>query len=119
MATLDSAQLNQERATRVLDSFTQFDTVVNANEFDIVSAFFADLCDNEISAKNFTTFLFRISNTTQIPVLELLDQLRGTSKIQVNATLAYYLNSMKSKTTLYGVSNLPKPNQTVQRNIIL
>ena len=38
--------------------------------------------------------------------------------VQVNAEMAFYLNLLKSKTALYGVSNVPTPNQSVQRNII-
>ena len=40
------------------------------------------------------------------------------TKVQVNSEMAYYLNLLKSKTALYGVSTVPTPNQAVQRNII-
>ena len=38
--------------------------------------------------------------------------------LQVNTEMAFYLNLLKSKTALYGVSNVPTPNQAVQRNVI-
>ena len=38
--------------------------------------------------------------------------------LKVNTEMAFYLNLLKSKTALYGVSNVPSPNQAVQRNII-
>jgi hypothetical protein len=33
--------------------------------------------------------------------------------------MIYYLNNIKSKTALYGISVIPQPNENVQRNIIL
>ena len=40
------------------------------------------------------------------------------TSVQVNTEMAFYLNLLKSKTALYGVSNIPIPNQAVQRNVI-
>ena len=69
-------------------------------------------------ADNFTVVLFRISQETEIPVLDLLNQIKGTNKMEMNQTIAYYLNSFKSKTSLYGIAIVPKSNQPVSRNIV-
>jgi hypothetical protein len=37
----------------------------------------------------------------------------------MNKVICYYLNSFKSKTALYGISSVPRPNESVQRNIVL
>ena len=51
-------------------------------------------------------------------ILELLDQIKGKKKMEMNQILAYYLNSFKSKTSLYGIAIIPKSNQPVARNIV-
>jgi hypothetical protein len=38
--------------------------------------------------------------------------------MEMNQTIAYYLNSFKSKTSLYGIAVVPKSNQPVSRNIV-
>ena len=47
-----------------------------------------------------------------------MDQIKGTKKMEMNQILAYYLNSFKSKTTLYGIGIQPRSNQPVSRNIV-
>jgi hypothetical protein len=76
------------------------------------------VCESKNVANNFTAVLFRISQETQISVLDLLDQIKGTNKMEMNQTIAYYLNSFKSKTSLYGIAVIPKSNQPVSRNIV-
>ena len=64
--------------------------------------------------------LFRIANLLNEEVLTLLEYVQGNSdKIKVSALMAYYLNSLKSKTTLYGVNAYPIPNESIQRNIVI
>lgn len=110
---------NSSISTRLIDQFFQFDVVVNASEFDLIFSYFKSVSSNIQTAKSFTVFLFRISNLTNIPVLQLLDEIKGKTKLEMNVFIAYYLNSFKSKTTLYGLSLQPKPNQTVQRNVVI
>jgi hypothetical protein len=38
--------------------------------------------------------------------------------MEMDQTLAYYLNSFKSKTSLYGIAQLPRPNLPVARNVV-
>jgi hypothetical protein len=52
-------------------------------------------------------------------VLELLDNFKGKPTFEVTGEMAYYLNTMKSNATLYGITQLPTPNQPVQRNIVV
>ena len=110
---------NLDQTVRIFDSFYAFNTVVNAVEYDIVYSYFVSVCATKNIAANFTAVLFRIAQETQIPVLQLLDQIKGKKKIEMNQILAYYLNSFKSKTSLYGVSIIPQPNIPVARNVVL
>lgn len=115
---IDAPRSQLDNTVRVFDSFYKFDMVVDGNQYDIVQAYFTEVCKSSDVAKNFTTTLFRIASITGENIPTLLEYLQGTSKTETTALMAYYLNSIKSKTTLYGVSNTPLPNQTVQRNII-
>lgn len=120
MATvIDNRKSNsKDKTIRIFDSFYSFNLIVNPNEYDVVHSYFASICESVDIADNFTAILFRIAQQTQVPVLDLLNQLKGKQKMEINQILAYYLNSFKNKTTLYGTSVLPRPNQPVARNIV-
>jgi len=107
-----------DRTVRIFDSFYSIDLGVNAVEYDIVHGYFTSICTTINIANNFTAMLFRIANETGISVLELLDQVKGKKKLEMNQIFAYFLNSFKSRTSLYGISILPKSNFTVARNIV-
>jgi hypothetical protein len=107
-----------DRTVRLFDSFYAIELGVNAVEYDIVHGYFTSICATKNIANNFTTMLFRISNETGISVLELLDQVKGKKKLEMNQIFAYFLNSFKSRTSLYGISILPKSNFIVARNIV-
>jgi hypothetical protein len=107
-----------DQTVRIFDSFYAFDLRVNAPDFDIVFGYFASVCATKNIAGNFTAVFFRIAQETGIPVLELLNAVKGTNNLQMNSVISYYLNSFKSKTSLYGVAITPPPNQFVARNII-
>ena len=118
MSQIIDNRTNLDQTVRIFDSFYAFNLVVNAVEYDIVYSYFVSVCASKNIAANFTAVLFRIAQETQISVLQLIDQLKGTKKMEMNQILAYYLNSFKSKTSLYGIGIIPKPNLPVARNII-
>lgn len=107
-----------DRTIRIFDSFYSIDLVIGASEYDIVNAYFVSVCATKNIANNFTVMLFRVAQETGVNVLDLLQSIQGKSKLDMNQTISYYLNSLKSKTSLYGVSLVPKPNQPVARNIV-
>ena len=108
-----------EQTVRIFDSFYAADMIVGASQFDIVHGYFTNVCKTKDIANNFTTVLFRIATETGIDVLELLTEIKGSAnKLQMNKKICYYLNGMKSKTSLYGISVLPNPAIPVARNII-
>jgi hypothetical protein len=117
--TVDAPQSQLDQSVRVFEQAYETQIVINAPEYDIVRSYFKDISNSDNIANNFATMLFRISNITGVHVLSLLDDIRGKSKLEVNATMAYYLNTIKSKVTLYGVGVLPTPNMSVQRNIVI
>lgn len=107
-----------DRTVRIFDSFYAIDLVIGAAEYDIVHGYFMSVCATTNIADNFTVVLFRIAKETGVDVLELLQTIQGKTKLQMNQTISYYLNSFKSKTSMYGVSLVPRPNQPVARNIV-
>jgi hypothetical protein len=115
---IDTPRSHLDDTVRVFDQFYNFDLQVNADQYEIVYSYFYDLNKSKDIARNFTTILFRIASITGEDVLKLLEYLTGSTNIEVNGILIYYLNSLKSKTTLYGINVEPVPNQSVQRNII-
>jgi protein involved in ribonucleotide reduction len=110
-----------DKTIRIFDSFYSFNANVNPDEYDIVHGYFMSVCANKNIANNFTATIFRISQTTGVPALTLLEYIRGENNsdtAHMDKTICYFLNTMKSKTAMYGVSQLPKPNQPVSRNIL-
>ncbi len=116
---VDAPRSHLDKTVRIFDQFYNFDLVVQSSEYDIVYSYFYEVSNSKSIARNFTSMLFRIANITQENVLVLLESIQGTTKLQTTALIAYYLNNIKSKTTMYGISSEPSPNQPIQRNIVL
>ena len=109
--------MSLDYTVRIFDQFYNLDLVVNASEYEIVNSYFKNYSSEEQVSKSFTDTLFRISNLTQIPVLELLQTFQSGDNPSISRTMAYYLNSVSNKNVLYGVSNVITPNQAVLRNV--
>jgi hypothetical protein len=62
--------------------------------------------------------LFRVAQNTGIPALTLLDEFKGQNGINLSASLAYYLNSIRSRATLLGVGAAVTPNFYQARNVL-
>ena len=116
---IDAPRNNLDKTVRVFDQFYNFDLVVNAAQYEIIYSYFYSVNNNKTIATNFTALLFRIAAVTGEDPMTLLNDITGKEKLKANATLTYYLNSIKSKTTLYGLSSVPQPNQSVQRNVVV
>jgi hypothetical protein len=115
---IDNSRNQLDQTIRIFDSFYEFDLVVNTNEYDIIRGYFISVCSTRDIAENFTAFLFYIAQQTQLSALSLLDSIKGKSKLEMNRTMAYYMNGFKSKTSLYGISTIPQANLPVARNIV-
>lgn len=115
---IDAPRSNLDGTVRIFDQFYNFDVVVPADQYDIIFSYFLEVTKNRNIAKNFSTIIFRIAGLIQENPLKLLDYVTGTTTLETTALMIYYLNSVKSKTTLYGISVQPQPNQIIQRNIV-
>ena len=103
---------------RVFDEFYEFAVDVSAAEYDVVNSFFLSVFKSASAADSFTSVLFRISDETEIPVLTLVEEMQDQNQIQITNTLAYYLNGLRSPTTLLGVNNPVQPNVWAARNVL-
>lgn len=105
---------------RIFDNFYSNALRVNATDWDVVYSFFLGNSKNKQEANNFASLLFFIAQEGQFNVLDLLATIKGkNTKLQMNQVICYYLNTFRPKTTLYGVGIIPKPNEAVQRNVVL
>lgn len=116
---IDDRSTSLDRTVQIFDAFYQTNLKVGASQYDIVHGYFTNVCRTRNIADNFTTVLFRISTQTGVDVLVLLDEIKGkTNKLQMNQQICYWLNSLKSKTSLYGISVIPQPVIPVARNVV-
>ena len=116
-----------ENTLEIFDSFYAEPLSVPVNEWDVVNSYFVGVLKGDPNsestkdtAKKFSSVLFKIAQQTGTDVMVFMDYFRTNveTSVQVNTEMAYYLNLLKSKTALYGISTVVSPNQAVQRNII-
>jgi hypothetical protein len=119
MNTVDAPSSTLDTSVKLFDSFYRYDMTVDATQYEIVRSYFKSVSNSDTIAKNFATMIFRIAGITGENALTLLSFIQGKSKVEANAIMIYYLNNIKSKTAMYGISVIPQPNENVQRNIIL
>lgn len=109
-----------DNTVKIFDNFYNITINIPLDEYNFVLAYFKEVCATEEIANNFTAFLFRIAQESGINALTILDTIQtGNDKIKLNQTMAYYINSFKSKHSLYGVAVVPVPVQPVARNVVI
>jgi hypothetical protein len=118
MSSVNTLNPNVDLTVRVFDTFYEFDITVPADEYDAVNSYFQSVFKDNQIAQNFTTTLFRVADETRTSVLTLLANIQGQDSIQLTATLAYYLNGLRSPATLLGVNATVTPNYYTARNIL-
>lgn len=117
MSTVNYANPQTDQTVRIFDTFYAYDVAVPQLEYDAVLSYFLSMFDTREAAGNFTVSLFRISDITGQPVMNLLQDLQGLGTMELTLTLSYYLNSQRSTSTLLGVNATVTPNFYVARNI--
>jgi len=117
MGTVNAINPSIDRTVQIFDRFYNYRQSVNAIEYDVVYSYFQSVFDTKAQAGNFTVTLFRISNLSNIPVMTLLQSMKGLSKPQITLNFAYYLNTIQSPSTMMGVQVPITPNYYVARNV--
>ena len=117
MATVNYSNPRTDQTVKIFDQFYAYETVVPADEYDTVNSYFKSVFKTTEAAGNFTITLFRMAQQSDIPVMNLLQQIQGQTLPELTLTLAYYLNGLRSKATLLGVNASVTPNYYVARNV--
>lgn len=119
MARIIDESTQVDQTIRIFDNFYKVKLNVPTNEYDIVRGYFLSVNKSARIANNFTAFFFRICQETNIEPQLLLKELKGIDNtLKVNQVMAYYINSLKSPYSLYGVNKVLRPNLPIARNIV-
>lgn len=116
--TVNYSNNNIDLTVRVFDTFYGYDVNVPANEYDLVNSFFLSVMDDARTAGNMTVSLFQVADQTKVPVLTLLDTMKGRNQIDISLNMAYFLNNIRSRTTLLGVNAASTPNYYAARLVM-
>ena len=117
MASVNAVNNKTDLTVQIFDRFYGYQQQVPVDAYDAVLSYFKSVFSSLEAAGNFTVSLFRISQVSGIPVMNLLQQFQGLSAPEINLTMAYYLNGIRSSSTLLGVNVPTQPNYYVSRNI--
>jgi hypothetical protein len=117
MSTVNYSNPKIDQTVKIFDRFYSYEVDVPSLEYDAVYSFFRSIYGTNESAGNFTVSLFRVSQSSDIPVMDLLQQMQGLNQADLNLTLAYYLNNIRSPSTLLGINATTTPNYYVARNV--
>lgn len=118
MGSVNTVNTNIDPSARVFNNFNKVTVAISDEAYSIVNSFFKSVSTNDEAANNLTSTLFYISQSTGIPALDLLNQLKGQKDIGINATMAFYLNGLRSPATLLGVNSAVTPNYYTARNVL-
>ena len=117
MASVNAINTKTDLTVQIFDRFYGYQQQVPVDAYDAVLSYFKSVFESAEAAGNFTVSLFRISQQSGIPVMTLLQQFQGQTAPQITLTLAYYLNGIRSSSTLLGVNVPTQPNYYVARNV--
>jgi len=115
--TVNYTNPKTDQTVRIFDNFYNYEVTVPQLEYDAVFSFLRSTFGSAEAAANFTISVFRISQESDIPVMDLLQDFQGQTAIQLTVTLCYYLNNLRSPSTLLGVNVTTVQNFYVARNV--
>lgn len=117
MGSVNNYNPKIDQSVQIFDRFYEYEATVGAQEYDAVYSYFRSVFDTADAAGNFTVTLFRIAEQSEIPVMTLLQQVEGLGAPELTLTLAYYLNGLRSTSTMLGLNAPVTPNYYVSRNV--
>lgn len=118
MSTIRYPNANADTTVKIFDNFYNYEQQVPTEQYDTIFGYFKSLTSDTPTAAAFTSSLFQVAENSQTDVMVLFKQIQGQDALQVNITLAYYLNGIRSKSALLGVSTPTKPNFYAARNVL-
>jgi len=118
MGSVNEINPKVDTSVRVFDTFNDFGIDVPANEYDAVLSYLLSVFSDRTAAENFTTAIFRVAAETDQSALTVLQQIQAPDSIQVTLNIAYFLNGLRSPSTLLGINQAVTPNAWAARNIL-
>ena len=115
--TVNYANPKLDGTVKIFDQFYAYEANVPQLQYDAVYSYFRSVFDTAEAAGNFTVSVFRISESSGIPVMTLLQEFQGQSQPELTLTLSYYLNNTRSSSTLLGLNVATQPNYYAARNV--
>ena len=119
MTTINQINNRIDQTVRIFDQFYNYDENVPAMEYDQVISYFKSVFNTVEAAENFTVAIFRVAQESDQSAMTILQTFQQTSPPNINATLCYYLNGIRSPSTLLGVLTPTTPNYYTARNVRL
>ena len=86
MASVNVVNNKIDKTVQIFDRFYGYQQHVPVDEYDAVLSYFKSVFDSLESAGNFTVSVFRVSQTTNIPVMNLLQQFQGQSAPEITVS---------------------------------
>lgn len=117
VGSVNAFNTKTDLTVQIFDRFYGYQEQVPSDAYDAVLSYFKSVFGSAEAAGNFTVSVFRIAKESNIPVMDLLQQFQGQSAPEITLTLAYYLNGLRSRSTLLGLNVPTQPNYYVSRNI--
>ena len=117
MESVNYANPQKDTTVRIFDQFYNYSVDVPVDAYDAVNSYFLSVFGTAEAAGNFTVTLFRVAEQSNIPILTLLSQIQGLTGPELTATLAYYLNNVRSNATMLGINVSTQPNYYVAHNV--
>ena len=117
MSTVNEVNPKIDQTVQIFDRFYDYSANIPAMEYDIVLSYFRSMFTTTLAAENFTTALFRVAEESDTSALTLLQSMEGQNSVELTITMAYYLNSIRSPSTLLGILQPTSPNFYTARNV--
>jgi len=118
MSTVNVTKNTLEQTVILYDEFYNKTNSASQNDYEIVRTFFLSYGYSDDVANDFTAVFFQILDAYNITQDELLKEFKASGDgVTLSQTVAYYLNGLRSKTTLVGVSVVQQPNYYAARNV--
>jgi hypothetical protein len=119
MPSINEPNFQTDQTVRIYDAFYDYASNVPVLEYEAVLSYFQSVFTTNYAAENFTSSLFRVAEQTNTSAMTLLQsfQVSGQSAPEINSLMAYYLNSVRSSSTLLGIMTPTQPNFYSARNV--
>ena len=117
MSNINSLNPSIDLSVHIFDNFYNYQQAVSAQEYDAVHSYLMSVFGTTTQADNFTTTMFRIANASNIPIMNLLQDIQGMTGPQITLNFAFYLNTFQSPSTMLGIQSPTTPNFYIAHNI--